>query len=66
MNTLTNDYRLGWVLNVETLPEDPRKRLPYFHSFKELIQIEKVKIKDWHRSGAGGWEVNLITNQFNR
>ena len=58
MNTLTNDYRLAIDFNtVESVPEDPRKRLPYFHSFKELIQIEKVKIKDWHRSGAGGWEV---------
>ena len=31
--------------------------MTYFHSFKELIQIEKAKIKGWHRSGAGGWEV---------
>ena len=58
MNTLTKDYRLAMDFNtVESIPEDPRKRLTYFHSFKELIQIEKAKIKDWHRSGAGGWEV---------
>ena len=58
MNTLTNDYRLAMDFNtVESIPEDPRKRLTYFHSFKKLIQIEKAKIKGWHRSGAGGWEV---------
>ena len=64
MNTLTNDYRLAMdFTTLESIPEDPRKRLTYFQSFKELIQIEKEKIKDWHRSGAGGWEV--IQSQTN-
>ena len=48
---------------LESIPEDSRKRLTYFQSFKKLIQIEKEKIKDWHRSGAGGWEV--IQSQTN-
>ena len=64
MNTLTNDYRLAMdFTTLESIPEDPRKRLTYFQSFKGLIQIEKEKIKDWHRSGAGGWEV--IQSQTN-
>ena len=64
MNTLTKDYRLAMdFTTLESIPEDPRKRLTYFQSFKELIQIEKEKIKDWHRSGAGGWEV--IQSQTN-
>ena len=42
---------------VENVPEDPKERLAYFNSFKELIQVEKEKIKAWHRSGAGGREV---------
>jgi len=58
MITPTNNYRLAMDFStVESIPEDPRKRLTYFRSFKELIQIEKAKIKGWHRSGAGGWEV---------
>ena len=31
--------------------------MSYFNRFKELIQVEKEKIKSWHRSGAGGREV---------
>ncbi|PIQ95992.1 MAG: hypothetical protein COV67_11995, partial [Nitrospinae bacterium CG11_big_fil_rev_8_21_14_0_20_56_8] len=42
---------------VERAPEDPRDRLPYFNSFKELVRREKEKIKLWHRGGAGGREV---------
>jgi len=58
MITPTNDYRLAMDFStVESIPEDPRKRLTYFHSFKKLIQIEKSRIKGWHRSGAGGREV---------
>jgi len=58
MITPTNDYRLAIDFStVETIPDDPRQRLAYFNSFKELIQAEKEKIKEWHRSGAGGREV---------
>lgn len=32
-------------------------RLDYFRRFKELIQQDHAKIKDWHRAGAGGREV---------
>ena len=52
------DYRLAIDFStVENIPEDPKQRLAYFNSFKELIQREKDQIKNWHRSGAGGREV---------
>jgi [protein-PII] uridylyltransferase len=55
---ITPDYRLAIDFSkVHEIPEDPRERLPYFNALKELIQSEKEKIKDWHRSGAGGREV---------
>ncbi len=58
MITPINDYRLAIDFSsVQDIPEDPRERLSYFNAFKELIQVEKEKIKNWHRSGAGGREV---------
>ena len=58
MITPSHDFRLMIDFSrVQNIPEDARKRLPYFSVFKELIQIEKEKIKSWHRSGAGGREV---------
>ncbi|MBL4664884.1 MAG: nucleotidyltransferase domain-containing protein, partial [Nitrospinaceae bacterium] len=55
---ITPDYRLAIDFsNIQEIPQDPRERLPYFNSLKELIQSEKEKIKAWHRSGAGGREV---------
>ena len=43
--------------SVRQIPEDPKVRLDYFHKLKDLIQQEHEKIKNWHRSGAGGREV---------
>ncbi|MBT6718267.1 MAG: hypothetical protein HOB18_11625 [Nitrospina sp.] len=58
MITPINDYRLAIDFSsVQDIPEDPRERLSYFNAFKELIHVEKEKIKNWHRSGAGGREV---------
>lgn len=58
MITPINDYRLAIDFSsVQDIPSDARKRLPYFNAFKELIHLEKEKIKGWHRSGAGGREV---------
>ncbi len=42
---------------VRNIPEDPKERLPYFNTFKLLLEQEREKIKAWHRSGAGGREV---------
>ena len=54
----THHYRLAIDFStIENIPEDPKQRLAYFNSFKELIQREKNQIKSWHRSGAGGREV---------
>ncbi|MEK9627458.1 MAG: nucleotidyltransferase domain-containing protein [Nitrospinota bacterium] len=58
MITPTNDFpQVIDFSAVENVPENPKERLAYFNSFKELIQVEKEKIKAWHRSGAGGREV---------
>jgi [protein-PII] uridylyltransferase len=43
--------------SVRKIPADPKVRLDYFCKFKDLIQQEHEKIKDWHRAGAGGREV---------
>ena len=43
--------------SVRNIPADPKVRLDYFHKFKDLIQQEHDKIKEWHRAGAGGREV---------
>ena len=43
--------------SVRKIPADPKVRLDYFHKFKDLIQQEHDKIKEWHRAGAGGREV---------
>ena len=43
--------------SVREIPADPKVRLDYFRKFKELIQNEQEKIKEWHRAGAGGREV---------
>ena len=51
-------YRLAIDFSqVQDIPSDPRKRLPYFQAFKKLLWTEKEKIKRWHRSGAGGREI---------
>ncbi|MBT5028270.1 MAG: hypothetical protein HOH38_05105 [Nitrospinaceae bacterium] len=42
---------------VQDIPSDPRVRLPYFQAFKKILQEEKEKIKNWHRSGTGGREI---------
>ena len=58
MITPTHDFRhMIDFSRVQNIPEDARKRLSYFNIFKKLIQVEKEKIKSWHRSGAGGREV---------
>jgi len=43
--------------SVRQIPSDPKVRLDYFRTFKDLIQQEHEKIKEWHRTGAGGREV---------
>jgi len=43
--------------SVRQIPADPKVRLDYFRKFKDLIQQEQEKIKQWHRTGAGGREV---------
>lgn len=45
------------VSSVRQIPADSKVRLDYFRTFKALIQQEQEKIKDWHRTGAGGREV---------
>ena len=58
MITPPHDFRLTIDFSrVQNIPEDAKKRMSYFNVFKELIQVEKEKIKSWHRSGAGGREV---------
>ena len=58
MITPLHDFRLTVDFSkVQNIPEDARKRLSYFKTFKELIRVEKERIKLWHRSGAGGREV---------
>lgn len=43
--------------SVRNIPADPKVRLDYFRTFKDLIEREQQKIKEWHRTGAGGREV---------
>lgn len=43
--------------SVQQIPADPKVRLDYFRTFKNLIQQDHGKIKNWHRAGAGGREV---------
>ena len=43
--------------SVRQIPADAKVRLDYFRRFKELIQQDHEKIKNWHRAGAGGREV---------
>ena len=43
--------------SVRQIPADPKVRLDYFRTFKNLIEQEQQKIKEWHRTGAGGREV---------
>ena len=43
--------------SVRQIPVDPKVRLDYFRAFKDLIQQNREKIKNWHRAGAGGREV---------
>ena len=43
--------------SVRQIPADPKVRLDYFRRFKSLIEQEQQKIKEWHRTGAGGREV---------
>ena len=43
--------------SVRQIPADPKVRLDYFRTFKNLIQQDHEKIKAWHRAGAGGREV---------
>ena len=58
MDNSKNSYRLAIDFSqVQNIPADPRKRLPYFQTFKKLLQDEKEKIKSWHRAGAGGREI---------
>jgi [protein-PII] uridylyltransferase len=58
MGTPEHIYRLAIDFDqVKDIPSDPRLRLPYFQTFKDLLRKEKEKIKSWHRSGTGGREV---------
>lgn len=43
--------------SVQQIPSDPKVRLDYFRRFKNLIQEDHEKIKEWHRAGAGGREI---------
>ncbi|MZH02136.1 MAG: [protein-PII] uridylyltransferase [Nitrospinae bacterium] len=58
MDNSENNYRLAIDFSpVKDIPADPKKRLPYFQTFKQLLKDEKEKIKSWHRSGSGGREI---------
>ncbi|MFQ5671860.1 MAG: [protein-PII] uridylyltransferase [Nitrospinales bacterium] len=58
MNHVETPYRFEIDFSsMPDIPEDPKARLPYFDSFKALLQKEREKIKRWHRAGAGGREV---------
>jgi len=58
MDNSENNYRLAIDFSqVKNIPADPRQRLPYFQTFKQLLKDEKEKIKNWHRSGTGGREI---------
>ncbi len=58
MGVYEHVYRLTIDFSqVQDIPSDPRLRLPYFQIFKKLLRDEKEKIKNWHRSGAGGREI---------
>ncbi len=55
-NSLFQQFDLDFS-SVRQIPADPKVRLDYFLKFKDLIQQEHEKIKDWHRAGAGGREI---------
>ncbi len=58
MDNSENNYRLALDFSqVKNIPADPKQRLPYFQTFKQLLKDEKEKIKAWHRSGTGGREI---------
>ena len=58
MSNSANNYRLEIDFSqVKYIPADPRQRLPYFQTFKQLLRDEKEKIKNWHRAGTGGREI---------
>ena len=58
MSTKSPFHQFGLDFSsVRQIPADAKVRLEYFRTFKELIQQDYEKIKNWHRAGAGGREV---------
>ena len=58
MSTKSPFHQFGLDFSsVRQVPADAKVRLEYFRKFKQLIQQDHEKIKNWHRAGAGGREV---------
>ena len=58
MDNSAHNYQLAIDFSqVQNIPTDPKQRLPFFQAFKQLLKVEKEKIKAWHRSGIGGREI---------
>ena len=51
-------HPLGTDFNaILTIPNDPEEITKHLSAFKNLVKVEQDKIKQFHRSGAGGREV---------
>ena len=51
-------HPLGTDFNaILTSPNDPEEITKHLSAFKNLVKVEHDKIKQFHRSGAGGREV---------
>ena len=51
-------HPLGTDFNaILTIPNDPEEITKHLSAFKNLVKVEHDKIKQFHRSGAGGREV---------
>ena len=58
MNHENQKYSFGIDFSaVPPFPDNPAELPKYHSSFKNLIKVERDKIKQFHRSGAGGREV---------
>ena len=58
MDHTNQEYSFGINFStVPPIPDNPTELTKYHAGFKDLIKVERDKIKQFHRSGAGGREV---------
>ena len=58
MDHTNQEYSFGINFGtVPPIPDNPTELTKYHAGFKDLIKVERDKIKQFHRSGAGGREV---------